>query len=347
MKTLNMMFRAALLLMIGTAMPAQAQFSNETRTVSNRGTTAGEFLMIPVGARATAMGNAVTAQVDDMTSVYWNPAGLALMTQGGVAFESAKWLNAINFNYGAAAMPLAGGTFGVGITSLRTPEMEVRTVEEQDGTGETFAASSMALSFAYARKLTDRFAIGGTAKIITERIWHSAASGVAIDIGTTFVTPFKGVRLGASISNFGTKMQMNGDDLLITTDIDPNANGNNESQRGNLRTDRFGLPLVMRIGLAGEVLKTKQARMTLAVDALSPNNSEQFVNIGTEIGLLGDLVMLRAGYNELLLKDSARGLTAGGGLRYRFGSLNMGVDYAYETFKYFTPINRFTLSLKF
>lgn len=325
----------------------QAQFSQDTRTVTNRGTTAAEFLTIPVGARATAMGNAITAQVDDASAIYWNPAGLAGVTEMGVSFESAKWLSAMDMNFGTYVMPAAGGTLGVGITSLRSPEMEVRTVEEQNGTGETFNAASFALSVAYARKLTNRFSIGGTAKVVNERIWHSSASGVALDIGTMFVTPFKGVRLGAAISNFGTKLQIAGDDLLITTDIDDNSNGNNESQRGNLRTDRFGMPLVMRIGLAGELVKNSQTRVTLSVDALSPNNSEQFVNVGTEIGLLGDLFLIRAGYNELLLSDSIRGLNAGAGIRYRFGAMKLGIDYAYESFKYFAAVNRLSVSLKF
>lgn len=341
----NQLFKQglAVCLMLLMAVTASAQ---DTRNVTNRGTTAAEFLSIPVGARSTGMGNAVTAQVDDLSSIYWNPAGLTSLDKPSLSFETAKWINQINFNYGAFSTPLAGGTLGIGMTSIRTPEMEVITVEEQDGTGETFNAASYAVSVSYARKLTDRFSIGGTAKLVSERIWHSSANGVAIDIGTLFITPFRGVRLGAAITNFGTKLQMGGDDLLITTDIDQNAEGNNESQRGFLRTDKFGMPLMMRIGLAGEVIKTKQARLTLAVDALSPNNSEQFLNLGAELGLLGDLVILRGGYNELLMTDSVRGLSAGAGIRYRFGSVNLGVDYAYEAQKYFNAINRLTVSMK-
>src|SRR5690554_7156551 len=35
-----------------------------------------EFLQIGVGARSLGMGNAMVAGVNDVTSVYWNPAGL-------------------------------------------------------------------------------------------------------------------------------------------------------------------------------------------------------------------------------------------------------------------------------
>ena len=327
--------------------PASAQFSDETRSVTKRGTTAAEFLTIPVGARATAMGNAYSATVDDATSIYWNPSGLAAMGERAFTAEYATWLADIEFSYAAVVLPTSAGTFGLGVTALRSPEMEVTTVEEQNGTGERFRASSYAFALAYGRNLTDRFGIGATVKLINERIWNSSASGVALDVGTMFETPFRGVRLGASISNFGSKMRMSGDDLLVIVDVDPNNRGNNESNRAAMQTDRFDMPLTMRIGLAGEVFETENSRITLAVDALSPNNSEQYVNVGTEIGLLGDLVMLRAGYAELFLEDAIRSLTVGGGLQYRFGPLNLAFDYAYESQKYFEGVNRFNFTVQF
>jgi hypothetical protein len=225
--------------------------------------------------------------------------------------------------------------------------MEVTTVEEQNGTGETFNATSYALSLSFARSLTDRFSIGATAKLISERIWHSHATGLALDIGTLFVTPFNGIRLGAAISNFGTKMRMAGDDLLVIVDIDPNAQGNNESNRAELRTDAFDMPLTMRIGLAGEAFQNSGSRLTLTLDALSPSNSGQFVNLGAELGLLGDLFMIRGGLSEVLLSDRMRSFTAGAGVRYDFGNLGFAADYAYEGHRYFDGVNRFTLAMNF
>jgi hypothetical protein len=142
-------------------------------------------------------------------------------------------------------------------------------------------------------------------------------------------------------------MQLGGDDLLVVVDIDPNNEGNNESNRALLRTDPFDLPLTMRIGLAGEVFAGEMSRLTLAVDALNPNNSEQYVNVGAELGLFGDLVMLRGGYSELLLDDALRSFTAGGGLRYGFGGLRFALDYAFEVQEYFAGVNRFTVALMF
>lgn len=326
---------------------AQSPFNDDTRNVTKRGTTAAEFLNIPVGARATAMGNAVTASINDPTSIYWNPAGLSGMTKGGFTAEYAEWLAEIDFNYVALVLPTRLGIIGFGVTAMRTPEMEVTTVALQEGTGETFDAASYAFTLSYGRALTDRFSVGASVKLINERIWNSTASGVAVDLGTTFVTPFRGIRLGAAITNFGSKMKMSGDDLLVVVDIDPNAEGNNQSNRASLRTDDFDLPLTMRIGVAGEVFQTANSRLTLAVDALSPNNSEQYVNVGAEVAFLGDLIMVRGGYSELFLDNSLRSFTAGGGLHYNFGPVDVQFDYAFEAQEFFSNVNRFTLSIGF
>jgi hypothetical protein len=187
--------------------------------------------------------------------------------------------------------------------------------------------------------------MAGTIKLVNERIDDVSANGVALDIGTMFVTPFEGIRLGASISNFGTKMQMDGP--LVPVDISESENGNNESVTAVLSTDEFDMPLTMRVGLATEVYQQAGTRVTLAVDALSPSASGQHLNLGAEVGVLNDLVMLRGGYQELFLDGSPRSFTLGGGLRYRFGELNLAADYAYEAFEYFAGVNRFTVALQF
>ncbi len=340
-------FLVLLLLVASSAMRVHAQFADETREVTRGGTTAAEFLSIPVGARATAMGGAFAASASDATAMYWNPAGLGHVTKPAITVEYAEWLAGITFNYVGAAVPTRLGTVGVFVTGLRTPDMLVTTVAEQNGTGETFIAASYAVGATYGRAVSDRFSFGITAKAISERIWHSTASGLAIDVGTVFETPFRGIRLGAALANFGTKMRIGGDDLLVLADADPTIRGNNESNTANFRTDAFDLPLTMRIGLAGEAIETESGRLTLAVDVQSPNNSGQFVNVGAEVGLLGDLLLVRGGLSELFLGESVRSFAFGAGLHYGFGVVDFAADYAYEAQEYFNGVNRLTLSLGF
>ncbi len=330
---------AALALLLALAFGPAALAQTKT------GTAAAEFLNIPVGARATAMGGAFGATANDGTALYWNPAGLTRVEGRRFTAEHASWLVGIDFNFATFTLPTSFGTIGLGVTSMTTPEMEVTTLEQQMGTGETFTTGSYAVSLAYARDLTDRFTMGGTVKYINERIDAASANGFALDIGTMFVTPFRGLRLGASIVNFGTKMQIDGP--LVRIDIDGSQAGNNESVTANIATDEFDMPLMMRVGLATEVYQQAGTRVTLAVDALSPSASGQHLNLGGEVGLLNDLLMLRGGYQELFLDGSPRSFTLGGGLHYRFGTLDVAADYAYEAFEYFDGVNRFTVALQF
>lgn len=313
------------------------------------GTAAAEFLNVPVGARATSMGGAFGATASDGTALYWNPAGLGTLDGPTATFEYAQWYVGSDFNFASVASPTSFGTVAVGITAVTYPEMDVirEDVNNQQPTGETFSAGSYAVSLAYARTLTDRFTMGGTVKVVREQIANSAATGVAFDVGTLFRTPFQGVRLGASIANFGSKMTIDGADLNIPFDPLPGQNGNNNAVPGRIQTDAFDLPLTMRVGLATELYERAGTRLTVAVDALSPSTAGQHVNLGAELGLLGGLVQLRGGYQELFMDESNRSFTAGAGIRYAFGALDLSVDYAYEASDYFDGVNRLAVGLRF
>ncbi len=313
------------------------------------GTAAAEFLNVPIGARATAMGGAFGATASDGTALYWNPAGLAGLGGAVGTFEYARWYAGADVNFASVSTPTPFGTVAVGISALTFDDMDVITEvgNDQLPTGETFSAGSYAISLAYARPLTDRFALGGTVKVVREQIAQSAATGVAFDVGTLFETPFRGVRLGASISNFGSKMRIDGADLNIPFDPLPGQNGNNNTVPGRITTDRFDLPLTMRVGLATELYERAGTRLTVAVDALSPSAADQHVNLGAEVGLLGGLVQLRGGLQELFMDESTRSFTAGGGLRYTFGGLNLSADYAFEATEYFDGVHRLAVGLRF
>ncbi len=313
------------------------------------GTAAAEFLEIPIGARATAMGGAFGATASDGTAMYWNPAGIARLPKQTATFEYAQWYAGVDVNYAAVTTNTRLGTIGLGLTSVRFDDMDVisETTNDQQPTGETFTAGSYALSVSYANALTDRFAIGGTVKVVREQIANSAATGVAFDVGTLFTTPFRGVRLGASILNYGSKMKISGSDLNVPFDPLPGQNGNNGNVPSRIETDRYNMPLLMRVGVASDVYQQAGTRLTLAVDALAPSSAAQHLNLGAELGLLGGLVQLRGGYQELFMEDSDRSFTLGGGLRYQFGRLDLAADYAYEASQYFNGVNRLAFALTF
>ncbi len=315
---------------------------------SKIGSTAAPFLNIGVGPRAISMGGAFTATANDISALYWNPAGASRSSTNEAIFAHSTWFADINYEWAAAMVKLGdAGTVGLNLTYLNYGEMEITTLAEQDGTGQMFSANDLSLGLTYAYNLTDRFSLGGTVKYIQQKIWNTSASAFAVDLGVLFNSDIYGLRIAATISNFGTGMRMDGQDLLVQHDIDPNNYGNNDQILASLRTDEFPLPLTFRIGLAMDVVDIEQHRLTLAVDALHPNDNDESINIGGEY-MFNNLIAFRLGYKSLFLSNSEEGFTAGVGLNYDFASdFGVRVDYAYQDFGVLDYTQHFSLGVKF
>jgi len=317
--------------------------------VTKIGTTSAKFLTIPVGARATAMGGAFVALANDATATYWNPGTLGLLEKNEIYFMHSDYFADLGLEYISAVFPWEGfGTVGISVTALNMDEMLVTTiVDPEAASGSTFDAGSFAVGLSYGRSLTDNFSIGGTVKFISESIANSKATGIAVDVGTIFTTPFRGIRLGVGISNFGQKMKISGEDLLVQQDIDPSINGNNESINAILSTDDFDLPLNLRIGLAYDPIKTANARLTIAADGLHPNDNSESVNTGAELALLNERFFLRGGYRNLFQDENENSYTLGFGLQYRATALRFRFDYAYADQQHLQGIHQFGFSLQY
>ncbi len=312
------------------------------------GTTAAQFLGIPVGARSLAMGSAAVAQQADVSSLYWNPGAAAQTQTSEFAFVNTNWLVDTKFQWFGVLLKLdADNTFGASLTQLDYGEEQVTTVDEPNGTDQRWSARDLAISLSYARRLTDRFSVGGSAKYISQTIWNESASTVTFDVGLLFVTGFHGMRLGMSLSNFGGDLQLDGRDLLNPIDIDADNAGGNKTLVGKLKTDAWPTPVFFRVGLALDVVSSESFTATVAADAVRPNDNQEVVNVGGEVSWM-KMLFLRAGYKSLGMTDSQEGLTLGAGVRYSFDGLgSLGVDYAYNEFGLFGNLNTLAIHVGF
>lgn len=317
-------------------------------TITKTGATAGQFLKLGVGARPIALGGAFVAQANDLSAMYWNPAGLALLPGASVQLAHTRYLADVNYNFAAFGVPLGNvGTLAASLIFLDSGDMLVRTIAQPEGTGERFKVQNYAIQVSYGRSLTDRFSIGGSFKFVQERIWHSAASSIALDVGTLFTTPYERLRLGASFSNFGPKMQMSGRDIVFSADPTPGQGGVVEIVNSEYLMDRHPLPLLFRIGLSWDALRTADHSFALSIDAAHPNDNYEYMNFGAEYDFR-NLIALRTGYRNLFEADSEQGLTMGGGLNLRLdGSLRIRVDYAWADFGRLEQTHWFTVDLGF
>ena len=335
-------FPIVLVLFLATG--TQAQFDSD---VSKVGITAAPFLTIGVGARATSMGGAFVATASDASALFWNPSGIARINHAEGIFSHVNWIADINYDFIGVLLPAGRfGTVGASIISLSMDDMLVRTETEPLGTGEYFQSGDLSLALSYAVNLTDRFSIGFTGKYIRQQIWKETAQGVALDIGTLFTTEFHGMRIGATLSNFGSDMTMSGEDLVQYIDIDDQKLGNNDKIFAQLNTDSWPLPLNFQVGLAMELMQNSLHRFTIAVDAIQPTDNTESINLGMEYGVR-EWFFLRAGYRNLFLRDGEEGVTFGAGASLKFITrIPLRFDYAFADFGRLQNIQCITIALE-
>ena len=322
-----------------------------SQSIGRVGTTAAPFLKIGVGGRALGMGEAYTTLAEDVNALYWNPAGLAKVDKIEVTISHYDYLADLYYDFGGIAIPVQDiGTFGLFMANLGMPDIERTTVQFPEGTGEKVSAGSFVVGVSYARELTDRFSIGGNAKYIRETIWHSSASSFAFDVGVLYKTFFKNIKIGMSISNFGTEMQMNGRDMLTQHDVYSTIEGNNPNINAHLDTDQFPLPILFRVGISAnitkDILDIQEHDWIISADAIHPNDNKEYMNVGTEVKLF-NLISLRAGFRQLLLDDRAGGLSLGFGIQYNIMDIDFKLDYANVDWGWLNHHNKFSLILSF
>lgn len=329
MRKLTMFSLLFSLLFFGVQEPLLAQVN---KSVSKVGTTVAQFLKIGAGARPIAMGGAYTALANDINAIYWNPAGIARIGGNGEAtFNHAEWLADTQYDFAAFSMNLAKlGSIGLHVISFRTPDDVVRTIRSPQGTGQVWNYNSLAIGVTFARNLTDRFSIGLTGKFIQENIFNESAKGAAFDVGVLYQTPFKDLSLGAAITNFGTKMRLDGRDIFFNEDPLPEQ-GSVDQVPGKYRTENFEIPLNLRFGLAWKVAQNEDYSILAVADGSHPNDNAEYINSGVEIALR-NIIFLRAGYKALYLQDSEQGATFGVGLRFDSVGANLKLDFSWADY---------------
>lgn len=155
-----------------------------------------EFMNIGVDAAALGMSNAVVSQTNDVTSGYWNPAGLVHLEDNQLALmHSSYFANIANYNYMAYAMPIDDRS-AVGISLIRFGVDDILdTTQLIDNQGNinydrisTFSAADYGVTFSYARKLPlDGLNYGVNAKVIRRIIGDFASAwGFGLDVGIQF-----------------------------------------------------------------------------------------------------------------------------------------------------------------
>lgn len=157
-----------------------------------------EFLNIGVGGRGHGMFGSTVASVDDASSGYWNPAGLAHM-HGGIELQGmhTPWFGGVaNYDYISVAKGFSGEkSSGISLSLIRMAIDDIPNTLNliaPDGTIDynsitSFSAADYGGLLSYGKALSSKWSIGGGVKVIHRRIGSFGNSwGFGADLGLQY-----------------------------------------------------------------------------------------------------------------------------------------------------------------
>lgn len=280
------------------------------------GSSAFKFLNIQTDAHGAALGG-LAAQASGANALFWNPAGIAGSEGIGVSAGMTQWLVETTVMNAGVVMPMMGGTIGLSLVSVDYGEI---MKSGWAGTSEfvfepnqgSFTPTDMSLQASYGRSLSDKFSLGATAKIISQNIDDVSISGLAFDIGTQFNTGYRGISMGAVISNFGP-------------DVDSQA----PEEASYEEFPGMSLPMTFSFGVVGEAIPGLNAGLNVLKQA---DMAQEFIFNG-EYSVAG-LASLRFSYN---ISNPQQPMSFGAGL----GMAGITANVAFSTTLHFDPVMRF------
>jgi hypothetical protein len=161
--------------------------------VTKVGTTGAPFLTIGVGARANAMGGAFVSVANDVTAIFWNPAGIASLPSPQLALIHSDWIADLRHDFIGVAVPLGSfGVVGASVNALSMDDLAVRTTAYPEGTGDMMSCGDLAMALTYGFNSRMRIREGATGQICEQQVVSHAcrppsASISAVMYSTTYL----------------------------------------------------------------------------------------------------------------------------------------------------------------
>ena len=269
------------------------------------------FLKIGAGARPAALGGNYVGLANDVNAVNWNPGGLGFLQEKELSAMYASWLADMNYEFAGYAQPL-GDTWAVGgsVIMLQSGDMEKRS-DTRENLG-TFSATDTCGTLAIAKKVTDNVSLGGSVKVINQKIDDESATGLAVDLGALVRTSMDNVSFGLAVRNLGPQMKF--------------------------ISEGYDLPLTLAAGVSYSISK-----INLTSD-INYYDSTTTIGVGMEYLVIKALVLdlgYKAGKDNKL--EGLAGLSAGVG----FNINKINLSYAWVPYGELSDTHRISLGVKF
>lgn len=324
-------FTMVIFAICGTVRPAGASDALTLYGEENAGTAGAQFLRVPVGARAVALGKAFTAMASDGSALYWNPAGI-MRTPGRTNYfaSHSEYTAGIDLDY--LSFHRRGQNYGYGLTLgvLRSGDI-LRTDEyHQQGTGQYFNANQFVIGASLARAMTDRFSVGGTLKYYQENLDEYQLTSVLADLGILYFVGLGDTRIGFAVKNFGGDLKPSGTPPAMP-----------DGYVGSGDFQKFPAPTEGTFGAARTWHLSQKIGLVTTADFNHPSDNKESFRFGTELGMK-KMLFLRAGYET---GRAEKGWAAGFGLQLKRKKFLLRVDYAYTDMGAFGSIHHISVDL--
>jgi hypothetical protein len=323
-------------LLIGLLLSSSAQAGENEKLAQ----TGFQFLSVISDARGAAMAEAMTSLQSGSSALFFNPAGMADM-EGIVDFTASQnqWIADITHNtFSLAVSPSHGeyGVLGISVQSVDYGEFYGTRVDKSTDLGYIdtgkFELSALAVGIGYAKRLNDRFSVGGQVRWVRQNLGESVLpiistvpdtsyetveselTPLAFDFGTQFKTGFKSLVFGMSVRNFSKEIKY--------------------------VEEGFQLPLVFNLGISMNLLDFVEnvpldQSLYLSLDASHHRDHPEQIKVGVDYRLM-NVLSLRGGY---VSNNDESGISFGMGVTY----LGVTIDYAQTPFGVFDKVQRMTV----
>jgi len=309
-----------------------------------------EFLNIGVGARAHGMFGSVVANGEDLTSAYWNPAGLiGLENSLAINAMHANWFGGIaGYDYISIGKKFKEKNAAAAVTLIRMGIDNIPNTLNLIGPDgnvdynriETFSTADYAFMISYAKAMDEegKLSLGGNLKVIHRSVGSfGSAWGFGADIGAKYKV-LKNITLGLTAKDITTTFNAWSFNLSEDEKSTFNETGNEIPVSSNEVTlPRLVLGIAYQTNIGSNFSLLAETDLTFSTYGreaalVSKNSLEIDPTLGVEIGYMNK-AFLRFGMGNIQRRvnienfdESTIEIQPNVGLGLKLGRLT--VDYA-------------------